>query len=323
MSPFSCRKFLYSVQALLKMSLPYENQQRQLSLGSDQEAREFLQERDNSSGMCAVNILSALQKKLTCPVCYVQIQGSINCCPNGHVTCELCLRDICSICRAEMGQDGSSQLIRQIVEMIPHRCSNNMFGCEEEHLLQYLPFHQSECVSRMVRCPRYSCRKEMTFNDLLLDHCQQCVMGSEFLSLPFASLYTFSSLIDSDGSGVIGWIPDGLSFDGERFIFRVAYHEMFKKWYFSVQILGGAWKSSQYKTEICVHKVGDESHLLRSVSDVCPIDIVFMEGRSVGYGLSLSDAEMGQVMAQVVSRQLDIVKYHFSVKINIMRNDGY
>ena len=75
-------------------------------------------------------IINHLIDKLECPVCYsIPRVGPPPVCPNGHVVCKDCSRNLetCPVCRVDMGV-GKSLLTKTIIEQIEHKCKFD--GCD-------------------------------------------------------------------------------------------------------------------------------------------------------------------------------------------------
>jgi len=98
--------------------------------------------------------LQAAESKLTegleCPVCWeVATEGSLYCCPNGHLVCESCHQSmtqktnaLCPSCRIPIGNN-ISRLATAIQENIRHICGYT--GCGERIPFQYVAEHKRLC----------------------------------------------------------------------------------------------------------------------------------------------------------------------------------
>merc|ERR1712059_228818 len=91
-------------------------------------------------------------------------------CPNGHVVCSKCVREVCPTCRVKMGQ-GKSTLAVTVIENINHECENE--GCKEKFPFGELASHGKCCVHRPVKCPGFKCDYKISLA-LLPGHIESC-----------------------------------------------------------------------------------------------------------------------------------------------------
>ena len=103
---------------------------------------------------------AALGSAVECPVCLlVPMEGTVPCCPSGHITCSPCLegwrregREECPTCRVPMGE-GKSLLAKVVIENMEHEC--RMEGCKEMVAFKDYRRHQEACTYRLVICPSW------------------------------------------------------------------------------------------------------------------------------------------------------------------------
>ena len=131
---------------------------------------------------------AALGSAVECPVCLlVPMEGTVPCCPSGHITCSPCLegwrregKEECPTCRVPMGE-GKSLLAKVVIENMEHEC--RMEGCKEMVAHRDYRRHQEACTYRLVICPgsNTSCTKMLPFCEVE-EHVQTCkdVEGAPF-----------------------------------------------------------------------------------------------------------------------------------------------
>ena len=135
------------------------------------------------------DIVSKLQAKVECPVCFdVPKKAPVPVCPNGHVVCTTCVRELCPTCRHRMG-DGKSTIAVTIIENIPHTCENQLHGCPVTTSLSNLSSHQAVCPSRAVRCPNFSCAERVPLTELAEHTLRRCIHNGTYKSSPLQNRY--------------------------------------------------------------------------------------------------------------------------------------
>lgn len=112
-----------------------------------------------------MQFINKLKDKIECPVCYeIPRSGPVFVCPNGHIVCSGCKRDICPSCRAHMGKV-KSLLAETIIENIQHQCK--YADCEEYFDLDRVEGHEEACAHRIVNCPEVLCKEKVPLSKLL------------------------------------------------------------------------------------------------------------------------------------------------------------
>ena len=110
------------------------------------------------------NMLEKLKDKMECPVCLdIPRSGPVPVCPNGHVVCKTCKRDICPTCRTRMGT-ATSLLASTVLRNIEHKCKFE--NCNEKSGLEDLKNHEAVCPHRTVHCPSPMCSVETPLGKL-------------------------------------------------------------------------------------------------------------------------------------------------------------
>jgi len=110
------------------------------------------------------HVLKQLQDKIECPVCLdIPRSGPVPVCPNGHVVCKTCKRDICPTCRTGMGT-ATSLLASTVLRNIEHKCKFE--NCNKKSDLEDLKKHEAVCPHRTVNCPSPMCSVETPLGKL-------------------------------------------------------------------------------------------------------------------------------------------------------------
>ena len=77
--------------------------------------------------------LKRIEEALECPVCFdIPKSAPVPVCPNGHVVCVKCVREVCPTCRVRM-EDGTSTLAVTVIENIEHTCEHEDCGQSLPH----------------------------------------------------------------------------------------------------------------------------------------------------------------------------------------------
>ena len=273
------------------------------------------------------SLVSKLQAKVECPVCYdVPKQAPVPVCPNGHIVCQWCKRDLCPTCRARMGL-GTSLLAVTVIENISHFCEFQIYGCQASCSIISLPNHQASCPYRAVKCPHFNCAERVPLT-LLAEHTlRRCVHNGTFYSNPLLNTYNYiiptNQTEKFDKRKNSTWTPDGISFDGKNFFLKITRKN--SKWYFYVQMAGSEEEARKYTARIYVFKTGglgvDSRNFYRFFGDICPIDLVCTErAAESGYCCVLTDAQMKRIFAEGHSRKT-YKRFRFSVEVRIEIED--
>jgi len=274
------------------------------------------------------SLVTKLQAKVECPVCYdVPKQAPVPVCPNGHVVCQGCKRDLCPTCRVRMGL-GTSLLAVTVIENIPHSCEFQIYGCQASCSIISLPNHQASCPYRAVKCPNFNCAERVPLT-LLAEHTlRRCIHNGTFYSTPLSNSYNYiipaNQTDQFDNRRNSTWRPDGITFDGKNFFLKITRKGKKAMWYFYVQMAGSEEEARQYTATIYVFRTsvgvdGRNSH--RFIGDICPIDLVSTDrAAESGYCCVLTDAQMKRVFTEGPSREAD-KKFGFSVEVRIETED--
>jgi len=270
------------------------------------------------------SLVTKLQAKVECPVCYdVPKQAPVPICPNGHVVCQGCKRDLCPTCRVRMGM-GTSILAVTVIENIPHSCEFQIYGCQTTCSIVTLPTHQATCQYRAVKCPNFNCAERVPLTLLAEHSLRRCIHNGTFYSTPLSNSYNYiipaNQTDQFDNRRNSTWRPDGITFDGKNFFLKITRKGKKAMWYFYVQMAGSEEEARQYTATIYVFKTsmgvdGRNSH--RFIGDICPIDLVSTDrAAEAGYCCVLTDAQMKRVFTEGPNREAD-KKFGFSVEVRI------
>eukprot|EP00092_Neocalanus_flemingeri_P017799 GFUD01019256.1.p1 GENE.GFUD01019256.1~~GFUD01019256.1.p1 ORF type:complete len:572 (-),score=137.83 GFUD01019256.1:36-1667(-) len=272
------------------------------------------------------SLWTKLQAKVECPVCYyVPKQAPVSVCPNGHVVCQECKRDLCPTCRVSMAH-GTSILAVTVIENIPHSCESQIYGCQASCSLVSLPTHQANCAYRAVQCPNSYCAERVPLT-LLAEHTlRRCIHKGTFFNTPLSNSYCLKEsdvrlcLLSDQFDNRTSWRPNGITFDGKNFFLKISRDCKNAMWYSYVQMAGSEVEAKQYTAIIYVFRTsvgvdGRNSH--RFIGDICPIDLVSTDrAAESGYCCVLTDAQMKRVFTEGPSREAD-KKFGFSVEVRI------
>ena len=115
------------------------------------------------------NLTKELEDRVKCPVCLeMPSSGPIFTCPRGHCICKSCYQGInssCPVCRTKMPK-ATSLLAVTVIEQIEHRCRNQAWGCSARLALPQVEAHRVSCSYRLVACPAYSCKKQVSYTQV-------------------------------------------------------------------------------------------------------------------------------------------------------------
>ena len=270
------------------------------------------------------NLVTKMQAKVECPVCFdVPKQAPVPVCPNGHVVCQGCKRDLCPTCRVRMGH-GTSILAVTVIENIPHSCEFQIYGCQVSCSILALPSHQAICKFRAVKCPNFNCVERVPLTSLAEHTLRRCIHNGTFYNTPLSNSYNYiipaNQTDQFDNRRNSTWRPDGITYDEKNFFLKITRKGKKAMWYFYVQMAGSEEDTKKYTATIYVFKSsvgvdGKNSH--RFIGDICPIDLVSTDrAAEAGYCCVLTDAQMKRVFTEGCSRDSD-KKYGFSVEVRI------
>lgn len=287
------------------------------------------------------DLVSSLAAKVECPVCFeVPKSGPIFSCVNGHLVCKDCRRDTCPTCRVPLGRS-TSLLALTVIQQIPHPCQFEPQGCDARLALSNLEAHAAICPHRLVTCPNATCSLQVPLATLAEHTLERCIHKGTFLDTPLANKYNFiAKPPDSQARFDRGrnslWQPDGLTFDGKNFFFKMTRKGRKGNWFFYVQMAGSEEDCSNYTASIQVFNLkagigGRNSH--KFTGEVCPVDVTSTEkAAEEGFCQVLSDAQMKKVLV-FRSKESDVEmadpddreeyeKYEFGVEIDLFKAAG-
>jgi len=270
------------------------------------------------------SLVTKMQAKVECPVCFeVPKQAPVPVCPNGHVVCQGCKRDLCPTCRVRMGH-GTSILAVTVIENIPHSCEFQIYGCQVSCSIMALPSHQAICKFRAVKCPNFNCVERVPLTTLAEHTLRRCIHNGTFYNTPLSNSYNYiipaNQTDQFDNRRNSTWRPDGITYDEKNFFLKITRKGKKAMWYFYVQMAGSEEDAKNYIATIYVFKSsvgvdGKNSH--RFIGDICPIDLVSTDrAAEAGYCCVLTDAQMKRVFTEGCSRDSD-KKFGFSVEVRI------
>jgi len=284
------------------------------------------------------DLVSSLAAKVECPVCFeVPKSGPIFSCVNGHLVCKECRRDSCPTCRAPLGRS-TSLLALTVIQQIPHPCKFEPQGCDARLALSNLEAHTAICPHRLVTCPNATCSLQVPLATLAEHTLERCIHKGTFLDTPLVNKYNFIAK-PPDGQARFDrgrnslWQPDGLTFDGKNFFFKMTRKGRKGNWFFYVQMAGSEEDCSNYTASIQVFNLkagigGRNSH--KFTGEVCPVDVASTEkAAEEGFCQVLSDAQMKKVLV-FRNKESDVEmadpddteeyeKYEFGVEIDLFK----
>jgi len=273
------------------------------------------------------SLVKKLRDKVECPVCLdVPKRAPIPVCINGHVVCQNCLRSECPTCRARM--DGATSILAvTVIENIEHICEWD--ECTETFTLDRLPVHMKKCSYRMVECPGLECKEKHSLSRLLEHSLYCCIENNEIThySLPHKFTYLTKKDIHSIQNNHrmdLNWKLEGIKYDDKIFFVKVCCERRSgrARWYFMVQMLGGAESCNKYTLNLVVFKgrgLMEGTYSFGYCGDVCPIDIS-SNHEFKAYEKSLCLTMIDSSMENILTKNLETGNYEFSVMVNIFKS---
>ena len=202
------------------------------------------------------NMLEKLKDKMECPVCLdIPRSGPVPVCPNGHVVCKECKKDICPICRTAMGTN-TSLLAGTVLENIEHECK--FVDCNENLCLEDLKKHEAVCPNRTVNCPHAKCGLTTPLDSLSyhLKSSKICCGGHHKASENW-NYRSYEFGMNAAQTDSATWRMNIYSYSGETFvIFPIKSGGQF---YFSMVMFASETECSKYEFEMIVHEKGVEA----------------------------------------------------------------
>jgi len=118
-----------------------------------------------------LKLIADVQSSLECPVCQeIPRSAPIHCCRNGHVMCATCWSRShkCPTCRRVLhpSEQCLSHVANQLVDLIPHPCTNRDYGCLYEGQVGEVQLHERDCEFRLIKCPSYQCKRQVCMKKL-------------------------------------------------------------------------------------------------------------------------------------------------------------
>ena len=170
------------------------------------------------------DLVRKLRDKVECPVCFdVPRAAPVPVCPNGHVVCVKCVRDVCPTCRVTMQHNTSLALAVAVIENIEHSCEHEDCGKWFPHA--EIDRHMASCSKRPVSCPGLDCGKRMPRLELLPHMIGCCVDRGEIksYSLPHRFIYMMNEDVNNlqEEPQNFNWKLEAVKFDGNVFFLKV------------------------------------------------------------------------------------------------------
>jgi len=244
------------------------------------------------------DLVRQLRDKVECPVCYdVPKAAPIPVCPNGHVVCTKCVKEMCPTCRVKMGQ-GKSTLAVTVIENLDHECDNE--GCTEKIPFGELSTHGKHCIYRPVECPGFLCDEKISLLSLPAHMVSCCLRGGEIkpYKMPHVTIYK-TTLKDGKLEEEITWKHSAITLDERMFVVKVAKCNVDgngRRWVFMVQMVDGEEKVARYGVTIIVHSPEEDpegKYSQRYRGDICPIDVNTVQAADEkGMCLTLTDGQI-------------------------------
>jgi len=122
-----------------------------------------------------LKLIADLQSSVECPVCFeIPRSAPIPCCLMGHVMCSTCWSrsQQCPTCRRDLpGKAPNSEMCvshvaNHLVDLLPHPCTNRDQGCPYEAHANEVTAHEADCEYRIIKCPSFRCKKQVSLKKL-------------------------------------------------------------------------------------------------------------------------------------------------------------
>lgn len=263
------------------------------------------------------DLVEKLRDKVECPVCLeVPKKAPIYVCSNGHVVCEVCVREKCPTCKSSMVRSNNILAVT-VVQNIDHQCQH----CNNYFSLGNLAQHKRECQHREVKCPELECDSMVSLASLKEHLLNGCVMKALILKNIMPCGFNFYIPIIAPREIDLNCILRVMCFEEKLFFLKTTRRWFYGRvrWMFYVQMNGNAEETSNFTATILVFRSGDSpgegEYCHRYSGDICPIDVSSVEDADdQGYCLSLRDCLMSKLLSEVNGWNTK-----FSVRINIMK----
>ena len=138
-----------------------------------------------------------LYEKLKCYICESRLTTGKHHwyrCTQGHMICQDC-REVketkkCSCAKSIPLQ--YCQIIEALLnaDKMQFKCENLTRGCQETKEKEDMILHQTECIYRLVKCPRVNCESKVPFHELLVHMKLDCLLGGDLLGIYNECTYT-------------------------------------------------------------------------------------------------------------------------------------
>jgi len=138
-------------------------------------------------------------EKLICYICESRLSAGKHHwyrCLQGHMICQDC-REVketkkCSCAKSIPLQ--YCQIIEALLnaDKMQFKCENLTRGCQETKEKEDMILHQTECIYRLVKCPRVNCESKVPFHKLLVHMKPDCLLEGDLLGLYNECTYTNS-----------------------------------------------------------------------------------------------------------------------------------
>ena len=112
---------------------------------------------DSDNVIIDANFSQVLKKHLACSACEAYPKGEVNFCGLGHNVCSMCYTeegDLCpGACNAKLMPESCvktdfADMVRAMKLPVP--CKNRDNGCTDQHIIEKIEEHESECEHRLI-----------------------------------------------------------------------------------------------------------------------------------------------------------------------------
>jgi len=268
------------------------------------------------------DLVRKLRDKVECPVCFdVPKAAPIPVCPNGHVVCVKCVREVCPTCREKM-EKGTSTLAVAVIENIEHTCEHEDCGKSFPH--SEISAHIARCNMRPVNCPGLDCGVRLPRLELLTHMTGCCVTRGEIKACSLPQRFTYMMNEDvtnlEDEQQNFNWKLEAVKFDNRVFFLKVTRKARSRRWYFYVQMVGYQEQAQGYSMEMTLCRPDEGESALKysqkMSGDVCPLEVTTVDSADEkGFCLTLRDG----AMAKYFLRNKDTGENQFSVNLNVCK----
>ena len=228
------------------------------------------------------DIKKKIEEQAQCTICY-RITTKVLQCPNGHLTCENCLKkcdsENCATCRCSLTDVKQGTYIRPLameilIDSVDLKRSCNNPSCDFSASKIAMNRHKNRCLQRLVPCPMYFCSFEVELTCLMTHLKTNCLKYPiEELKVTKTSHYSETIKIPNEDFISVDDLEVAkfkiIKLKTTKFIPKFVRSDgIYYTW---IQVLGGHKKASKYSVTITVGK-GTDTRITHQ-GKVFPIDV--------------------------------------------------